>query len=89
MRLSALTLISSLALAALPAAAVAAPAAPSMPAPAAANLVQVSGGCGWAFHRNPWGYCVPNGYGYGYAGWYYHGPHYHWGYYHPYWHWHY
>ena len=89
MRLSALTLISSLALAAVPAVANAAPGAPSMPAQASANLVQVSGGCGWAFHRNAWGYCVPNPYGYGYAGWYgYHGPYYHWGYYHPYWHWH-
>ena len=55
-------------------------------APAAANLIQVSGGCGPAFHRNPWGYCVANfGYGYGY-----YRPYFHWGWgYHPYWHhWH-
>ena len=87
MRLSALTLISSLALAAVPAAAIAAPGAPSLPAQAPANLVQVSGGCGWAYHRDAWGYCEPNGYGYGYTGYGYYRPYYHWGY-HPYWHWH-
>ena len=86
MRLAALTLISTLALAALPAAAIAAPAAPSVPAQAPANVVQVSGGCGWAFHRDAYGYCEPNGYGY--RGWYGYHPYYHWGYYHPYWHWH-
>lgn len=83
MRLAALTLISSLALAAVPASANAAPALPNLPAPAAANLIQVSGGCGPAFHRNPWGYCVANyGYGYGYG---YYRPYFGWGY-HPYWH---
>jgi hypothetical protein len=86
MRLAALTLISSLALATVPAAVNAAPSAPGVPAPTSANLVQVSGGCGPAFHRNPWGYCAPNyyGYGYGYAGWYNNRP-YNWGYRHPRW----
>jgi hypothetical protein len=89
MRLAALTLISSLALAGVTASANAAPAIPNLAAPT--NLVQVSGGCGPAYHPNPWGYCVPNhyayGYGYGYGGGY--GPHYGWGYYHPHWHyWH-
>ena len=88
MRLAALTLISSLALAGVTASANAAPAIPNLPAPAAANLTQVSGGCGPAYHPNGYGYCVPNyygGYGYGYGY-----PHYGWGYgYHPYWHhWH-
>ena len=93
MRLSALTLISSLALAAVPASAQAAPAIPHGPAPISATLMQVSGGCGPAYHPNPWGYCVPNhyaygyGYGGGYGGWHgYYGPHYGWGSYHPHWH---
>jgi hypothetical protein len=86
MRLAALTLISSLALATVPAVANAAPAIPNVPAPISATLMQVSGGCGPAFHPNPWGYCVANHYGYGYGGWHgYYGPHYGWGY-HPYWH---
>jgi hypothetical protein len=87
MRLAALTLISSLALAAVPASANAAPVIPNLPAPTAATLMQVSGGCGPTMHPNPLGYCVPNHYGYGYSGWYgYHGLHYGWGYYHPHWH---
>jgi hypothetical protein len=46
--------------------------------------MQVSGGCGPAFHPNPWGFCVVNHYAYGYGGWHgYYGPHYGWGY-----HWH-
>jgi hypothetical protein len=83
MRLAALTLISSLALAAVPAAANAAPAAPSAAVPTTANLVQVSGGCGPAFHRNRWGYCAPNYYSY--AGWYNYNPYFQWGYDHPRW----
>ena len=90
MRLAALTLISSLALAAVPASANAAPAIPHSPAPVAVTLV--SGGCGPGLHPDYYGYCVPNQYGYGGGyggGWY--GPHYGWGgYYHPHWHhWHY
>ncbi len=93
MRLAALTLISSLALATVPAVANAAPAIPNLAAPVSATLMQVSGGCGPAFHRNPWGFCEANpysygyGYGYGYPGQYgYYRPHYAWGYYRPYWH---
>ena len=86
MRLAALTLIGTLALAAVPASANAAPAIPHLAAPGAANLIQVSGGCGPAYHPNPWGYCVPNYYGYGYAGWYGYHRHYAWGWFHPHWH---
>lgn len=90
MRLAALTLIGSLALAAAPmAAASAAPVIPAAPAAAAtANLIQVSGGCGPAYHPNGWGYCVPNYYGN--PGWYgygYYRPH--WGHWHYWHHWHY
>jgi hypothetical protein len=90
MRFAALTLIGSLALAAAPLAANAAPAIPAASAPVSANLVQVAFGCGPAYHPNAWGYCVPNYYGYGYAGWpgyVYYGPHY-WGGYHHWYHWH-
>lgn len=27
------------------------------------EITLVAGGCGPAFHRNPWGRCVPNGWG--------------------------
>ena len=93
MRLAALTLIGSLALAGVAASANAAPAVPA-PQPTS-NLIQVSGGCGPAYHPNGWGYCVPNHYGYpvGYGGYYaphYGGPYYGGGYYHHWhhrWHW--
>ena len=29
------------------------------------EITQVAYGCGPGFHPNPWGSCVPNGYGYG------------------------
>jgi hypothetical protein len=28
------------------------------------NITKVAGGCGVGFHRNGWGSCVPNRYGY-------------------------
>jgi hypothetical protein len=81
MRLAALTLIGSLALAGVAASASAAPAVPNLPS--SSNLIQVSGGCGPGYHPNGWGYCTPNyysspawyGYGYGpyYSGVYYGG----------------
>lgn len=74
MRFVGLTLSGALAVAALSASTSAAPTLPKAHAPDSANLIQVSGGCGPAYHRNPWGYCVPNPYGY--YGWY--------GYYQPY-----
>jgi len=42
---------------------IAANAAPLIPKSASQtdwNIVQVWGGCGWGFHPNPWGRCVPN-----------------------------
>jgi len=86
MRVTALMLAGLLATSA----AVSTSAAPAIPNPAAvasANLIQVSGGCGPAYHRNPWGYCVPNPYNYYYT-WYGYPRAYAWHYYRPY-HWHY
>ncbi len=80
MRFAALTLIGSLTLAAAALPANAAPAIARADAPMASNVIEVSGGCGPAGHRDYWGYCRANYYyggGYGY-GWY--GPRYwrHW-----------
>jgi len=54
------------------------------------GVTLVAGGCGPGFHRNYYGRCIPNGYGYGYAaphvyryGYYYHPYHRYYGY-HPY-----
>jgi hypothetical protein len=87
MRLAALTLIGSLALAGVAGSANAAPAAPNLPQ--FSNLIQVAGGCGPYSHRDGWGYCVPNYYGApawygGYYSPYYRGPYY--GHYYPRWH---
>ena len=60
MRFAALTLIGTLALAGVAGSASAAPVAPNLPQ--ASNLIQVSGGCGPAYHRDGWGYCSPNYY---------------------------
>ena len=30
----------------------------------ASNIIKVAGGCDGGFHRNDWGRCVPNWYGY-------------------------
>jgi hypothetical protein len=59
MRIAALTLAGALGLAA---SALTANAAPNLPPPTApaANIVQIAGGCGPAFHPNRWGRCVPN-----------------------------
>src|SRR5262249_56491961 len=38
------------------------PLAPSLASEHATNIVQVSGGCGWGWHPNRWGRCVPNRY---------------------------
>ncbi len=75
MRFAALTLIGSLTLAAAALPANAAPAIARADTPATSNVIEVSGGCGPAGHRNPWGYCVANYYYGGGYGWY--GPHYH------------
>ena len=89
MRIAALSLVGAVCLAA---SAMAANAAPTVPSPASqpeANIVQVAGGCGWAFHPNRWHRCVPNHrYGYYrpgphwrgyYGGGYYGGGYYRWG----------
>ena len=83
MRLAALTLIGSVALAGVSAAATTTRAIPNLPAETSANLIQVSGGCGPAFHRDAWGYCLPNPYEYG--GYGYYGPYFGGGYYRPHW----
>lgn len=43
-------------------------AAPGMALPRSGSIELVSGGCGPGGHRDPYGYCRPNGpYGYGYG----------------------
>jgi hypothetical protein len=63
MRIAGLTLFGVLGLAVVSVAS--ANAAPAVPAPVtqASNMVLVAGGCGWRFHPNRWGRCVPNRYG--------------------------
>jgi hypothetical protein len=60
MRLAALTLIGSLALAGVAGSANAAPAVPNLPQ--FSNVIQVAGGCGRGYHPNAWGYCTPSYY---------------------------
>jgi len=38
---------------------------PAVPLSADMPVVHVAGGCGPGMHPNPWGRCVPNGYGRG------------------------
>jgi hypothetical protein len=64
MRIAALSLVGAVCLAASAVAANAAPVAPSPAGQPGSNIVQVAGGCGWSFHPNRWGRCVPNRYGY-------------------------
>ena len=64
MRMAILTLIGALGLAASMTAANAAPVVPGPVIPQASNIVQAAWGCGWRFHPNRWGRCVPNRYGY-------------------------
>ena len=64
MHIAALSLVGAVCLAASAMAANAAPAVPSPFNQGQANIVQVAGGCGPAFHPNRWGRCVPNRYGY-------------------------
>jgi len=79
MRLEALTLAAGL-VAAVTVSANATPMVPNLKDQTASNIVQVSGGCGWAFHRNHRGFCVGNRHYRPYA---YYRPHYR-HYYHPY-----
>ena len=81
MRFAAMTFIGTLTLAAAALPASAAPVIAKADLPAASNVIQVSGGCGPAYHRDGWGYCVPNPYAYS---WY--GAPYYAAYYRPHWH---
>ena len=66
-------LVASLALTATALPASAAPmAVPEKAGITASNVITVSGGCGPAFYRNHFGYCVPYTYpaAYAYPGWY-------------------
>jgi len=60
MRVAALTLAAAIGLTAAAVSANAAPAIPHPTAPQASNIVLAAGGCGWGFHRNYRGFCVPN-----------------------------
>src|ERR1700730_1659213 len=64
MRLAALALVGVLGLLGAAASARAAPAIPNLGPQQDPNIIRVWGGCGWGFHPNPWGGCVPNRYGY-------------------------
>jgi hypothetical protein len=64
MRMAALTLVSALGLAVSAVSASATPVAPAQPTVHASNVLEIAGGCGWNFHPNRWGRCVPNRYGY-------------------------
>ncbi len=63
MRIAALALFGALGIAITVTAADAAPAATAA-VPHASDIVPVSGGCGRGFHRDPWGNCVANRWGY-------------------------
>ncbi len=64
MRMPALTLVSALGLAVSAVSANAGPTVPVLATPQASNIVEVGAGCGWRFHPNRWGRCVPNRYAY-------------------------
>jgi len=97
MRLAALTLAAGLATVAAAVSANATPVIPNLSDQAVSNIVQVSGGCGWGFHRTHRGFCVRERYHRPYAyyrpySYYrpYHRPYgyYGGGYYRPYRYWH-
>lgn len=64
MRIAALTLLGAIAFAGTAPPVLAAPIAAAPPAPQVTNVVPAAAGCGWRFHRNRWGRCVPNRYGF-------------------------
>ena len=76
-------LVGILALAGIAASANAAPLAPNLAARQDTNVVQAAWGCGWGFHPNRWGHCVPNRWGY--YGYHPYWRHYYVGGYHPHW----
>jgi hypothetical protein len=63
MRLPDLTFIGALGLVVAAASASAAPAVPGLSANHHANIIKVAQGCGFGWHRNFWGDCVPNRFG--------------------------
>ena len=64
MRLVASSLLAAIGLALSAMSATAVPIISIPASPQALHVVEVAGGCGWAFHRSRWGHCVPNRYGY-------------------------
>jgi len=61
MRLGALSLVAAIGLVAAAMSANAAPVVPKLDVQAEAGSVPVHfRGCGWGYHVNRWGYCVPN-----------------------------
>ena len=88
MRSPILALIAGLAVGSAGMSAQATPVAPVLDPDSKPGIVQVWGGCGWGFHPNRWGHCVPNRWGY-YRPYYGHRPywrhHYYGGGYYPYW----
>jgi len=83
MRTAALAFAGALGLAVTSASAT--PIAPNLATQTDANIIQAWGGCGWGFHPNPWGRCVPNRrWGYWHRPWWRHGDWYGGGYY-PHW----
>lgn len=87
MRAPVLASIIALATAAAGMSAQAAPVTPVLGPDGKPGIVEVWGGCGWGFHPNRWGRCVPNRYGYyrPYWGGYSYWRSYHGGGYYPYW----
>ena len=63
-RLARLAVVGTIALGSTMAAASAAPIIPNSFSQTNPSIVHVWGGCGWGFHPNPWGGCVPNRWGY-------------------------
>jgi hypothetical protein len=61
MRLVALSLLGAVGAITAAATATAAPSVPPV-APGQSAIMQVAGGCGFGWHRNSWGDCVPNGF---------------------------
>ena len=63
MRAPILALIAGLAVGSAGMSAQATPVAPVLGSDSKPGIVQVWGGCGWGFHPNRWGHCVPNRWG--------------------------
>ena len=64
MKRLAVAMLGAIALGSVTIAASAAPIMPNHSSQTDPNIIPVWGGCGWGFHPNPWGRCVPNRWGY-------------------------